>query len=100
MENLNQNSEAYISAQKRLKKLQGFYSHLFVYVIINIVLIVISFNNRHLTFDNFFNLRTFATPFFWGIGLFFHAMGVFGSSLFFGKDWEERKIQEIMNKKK
>lgn len=100
MENLNQNSEAYISAQKRLKKLQGFYSHLFVYVIINIVLIVISFNNRHLTFDNFFNLRTIATPFFWGIGLFFHAMGVFGSSLFFGKDWEERKIQEIMNKKK
>ena len=100
MENLNQNSEAYISAQKRLKKLQGFYSHLFVYVIINIVLIVISFNNRHLTLDNFFNLRTFATPFFWGIGLFFHAMGVFGSSLFFGKDWEERKIQEIMNKKK
>lgn len=100
MENLNQNSEAYISAQKRLKKLQGFYSHLFVYVIINIVLIVISFNNRHLTFDIFFNLRTFATPFFWGIGLFFHAMGVFGSSLFFGKDWEERKIQEIMNKKK
>ena len=100
MENLNQNSEAYISAQKRLKKLKGFYSHLFFYVVINIILIVISFNNRPLTFDNFFNLRTFATPFFWGIGLFFHAMGVFGSSLFFGKDWEERKIQEIMNKKK
>ena len=96
MENLNE----YITAQNRLKKLKGFYSHLFFYVVINVVLITISFNNRPFTFDNFFNLQTFATPFFWGIGLFFHALGVFGKNIFFGKEWEARKIQEYMNKGK
>jgi hypothetical protein len=30
----------------------------------------------------------------WGLGLSFHAFGVFG----YGKSWEERKIQEILNK--
>ena len=95
-----ENSNEYITAQNRLKKLKGFYSHLFFYVVINVVLITISFNNRPFTFDNFFNLQTFATPFFWGIGLFFHALGVFGKNIFFGKEWEARKIQEYMNKGK
>jgi hypothetical protein len=30
----------------------------------------------------------------WGIGIIFHAFGVFG----YGKSWEERKIQEIMDR--
>jgi hypothetical protein len=34
----------------------------------------------------------------WGIGLFFHGMSVFVFSKFPGKQWEERKIKEVMNK--
>ncbi|WP_394363793.1 2TM domain-containing protein [Flavobacterium covae] len=30
----------------------------------------------------------------WGMGLFFHAIEVFG----YGKNWEERKIKEILRK--
>jgi hypothetical protein len=36
----------------------------------------------------------------WGIGVGFHALGVFGPNLLFGKDWEDRKIKELMDKDK
>lgn len=35
----------------------------------------------------------------WGIGLFFHGIAVFMSSRPFGQDWEERKIQERLERK-
>ena len=34
--------------------------------------------------------------FYWGIGIAFHAIGVFGKGIIFSKDWEERKIQELI----
>jgi hypothetical protein len=33
----------------------------------------------------------------WGIGMVFHAYGVFGKNILFGADWE-RKIKELMDK--
>ena len=99
MENLDKNSDAYLVAKARVKKIQGFYSHLIVYLVINIFLIFGSFYKRDFNTENFFRFSTFATAFFWGIGLFFHALGVFGRNIFLGKDWEERKIQEFMTKK-
>ena len=84
--------EKYEKAKKRVEEIKGFYSHLIVYVVVNIGL---------------FFLNLFTSPGFWwfywpllgwGIGLFFHAMGVFVFSKFPGKQWEERKIKEVMNK--
>jgi hypothetical protein len=34
----------------------------------------------------------------WGIGLMSHWWGVFGSRIFFSRDWEERKIRELLEK--
>ena len=100
MENFNQNHDAHQAAKERVKKIKGFYSHLTVYVIINLFLIVGSFYDRPFSFDNFFRFSTFATAFFWGIGLLAHWSGVFGRDIFFGKNWEERKIKEFMEGKK
>ena len=86
--------EAYLRAQKKVKALMGFYWHLASYVIINIFLIVMIVSNG----GTLLSFGTFATAFFWGIGLFFHFLGVFGTDFFFGKNWEERKIKEIMDK--
>ncbi len=34
----------------------------------------------------------------WGMAIFFHWLGVFGTEKFgFGKDWEKKKIEEFMN---
>jgi hypothetical protein len=32
----------------------------------------------------------------WGIGVLFHAIKTFDLNPFFGKQWEKRKIEEIM----
>ncbi|ETN96011.1 2TM domain-containing protein [Zhouia amylolytica] len=96
MEN-NQDKELYYRAKKRLDKLKGFYGHLTSYVIINIfIIILIGVNNT----GDFWTFGTFATPFFWGIGLAFHALSVFGINSILGKDWEQKKIMEFMNQEK
>jgi len=88
--------EQFERAQKRLKQLKGFYAHLFWYVIVNIFLIVMIVING----GDLWNFGTYSTAFFWGIGIVFHAFGVFGKNLIFSKDWEERKIREFMDKNK
>ncbi len=35
---------------------------------------------------------------FWGLGIVIEAFKVFGTDILFGKNWEERKIKEEMNK--
>lgn len=89
--------EAYLRAKKRLDKLVGFYWHLAVYVVVNLFLIILIGVNLDDS-DRFWSFGTFATAFFWGIGLAFHFLGVFGPGFFFGKNWEERKIKEFMDK--
>jgi len=86
--------DAYFRAQKRLKDLKGFYWHAFWYVIVNLFLIAMIAINS----DDFWHFGTFSTAFFWGIGLGFHAIGVFGKNLVFSKKWEERKIKEYIEK--
>jgi hypothetical protein len=45
-------------------------------------------------------MRNFSTAFFGGIGLAAHGLSVFLPSLIMGKDWEEKKIKELMEKEK
>jgi hypothetical protein len=35
---------------------------------------------------------------FWGVGLALHGLGVFAGDRFLGRDREERKIREIMER--
>lgn len=89
--------DAYIRAKKKLDKLKGFYWHLASYIVVNIfIIVVIAIGNN----GNIWNFGTFATAFFWGIGLVFHFLSVFGPDFFFGKNWEERKINEYMEQEK
>ena len=87
--------ESYLRAKKKVDKLVGFYWHLAVYVVINLFLILLIGLNSG---QGFWSFGTYATAFFWGIGLFFHFLGVFGPNFMFGKDWEDRKIKEYMDK--
>jgi len=99
MENNYLEEERYIRAQKRVKQIKGFYWHLFWYLVVNIFLLGVIYKNLG-TNENFFDYGHFSTPFFWGIGLFFHWLGVFGRNIVFSKDWEERKVKEFMDKDK
>lgn len=90
--------EAYLRAKKKVDKMIGFYWHLASYVIVNIGLIILISVNRPP--EERWHWSTFSTALFWGIGLLFHGLGVFGPDLFFGKNWEEEKIKEFMEKDK
>jgi 2TM domain-containing protein len=88
----------YERAKKRVQAISGFYRHLGVYMIVNLVLLAIKFFTRDA--HEPWELGDFSTAFFWGIGLAFHAFGVFWKNIFLGGDWEERKIRQIMDKEK
>ena len=47
--------------------------------------------------ESLFTFNNFSTVFFWGFGVLFHAVAIFGTTAFLGNDWEERKIKEMMD---
>lgn len=93
---------SYNAAYRKVKKIKGFYSHLRVYIIVNIIIIVSSLNREIFTegvhASGLMEWHTYSTAFFWGIGLVAHGLSVFGSELFFSPDWEQKKIQKYMDK--
>lgn len=97
--------QSYIRAKKRVKAIKGFYVHFIVYVLVNISIsgvIIFGLMQSGDTFvETFSNFGVYSTWVFWGIGMFFHWLGVFGfKSIGFGSDWEEKKIKELMEKEK
>ena len=90
--------ERYNMAFKQMKRIKGFYVHLLVYILINAFIL---FGNRYEHGNGeFWRWETFSTAIFWGIGLAAHGLSVFGRNIFFTSDWENRKIQEFMDKDK
>jgi len=87
-------------AKKKVEELKGFYIHLTVYVLVNImistVIIVAQVNDGESIAAAIFNFGTFSTWLFWGIGVFFHAIKVFQYNPFFNNKWEEKQIQKFM----
>ena len=89
----------YQEALKRVKKIRGFYTHLAVYVVINIMIFIVNIQNLDAG-ESYFKLENFSTAFFWGIGLLSHGLSVYIPGIIMGKDWEEKKIKELMEKDK
>ena len=80
--------DAYYKAKKHVEAIKGFYSNLLSYCIVIPFLIFINYKTS-------WEFKWFWFPMLgWGMGLIFHAFGVFG----YGKSWEERKIQEILER--
>jgi hypothetical protein len=98
-ENFNPD-DRYNLAYKRVKKIKGFYVHALVFVLVNAFIIISSYNRSLFGNEVFLRWETFSTAFLWGIGLLVHGLSVFGRNIFFGQNWEERKIQEFMDKDK
>ena len=87
-------SDAYQRARHRVGQLRGFYGNLFSYVVIIAFLAVL-------------NLLTDPSyPWFlwaaagWGIGLAMHAYSTFARNGILGREWEERKIRDLMERER
>jgi len=81
----------YERAKEHLEKLKGFYIHFSIYLIMAPVFIYLNFIST-----------SFPWAFFpiigWGFGVAGHAMEVFDYNPFLGRNWEEKKIREFMEK--
>ena len=93
-------NERHKRAKKRVEEIKGFYIHLFVYMAVNVFILVAIYSSVSGNWSNFWDLGHFFTPIFWGIGLAFHATKVFALNPFFSKDWEERQIQKYIDEDK
>ena len=89
----------YQEALQRVKKIIGFYSHLVVYIVINLMIVIVNIQGLK-PGESYFKLENFFTAFFWGIGLLAHGLSVFVPNWIMGQNWEERKIKEFMEKEK
>lgn len=99
METKNFERERYERAKKQVKRITAFYTHLIVYIVVNLMIVVI--NVQQLGPDeSYFQWRNFTTLGLWGIGLLAHGMSVFLPSIVLGQQWEEKKIQEIMGQER
>ena len=81
----------YARAKEHVEKLKGFYIHFAIYLMMMPVFI-------------FLNIRSTGFPWAifpivgWGFGLAGHAMETFNYNPLLGKDWEEKKMKELMDK--
>ncbi|MFC0605436.1 2TM domain-containing protein [Winogradskyella pulchriflava] len=100
METQNSNLK-YLKAKNKVEKLKRFYTHAVVYLVINTVITTVkvmnNMNNGESFDQAFYDFSTLATWLVWGIALAIHAFSVFGLPLIVGDDWEERKIEKLMN---
>ncbi len=81
----------YKLAKKRVEDLKGFYIHFFIYLVCVPGFIVLNIMSTSFPWAFFPILG-------WGIGVGSHAAETFNYHPFFGKNWEERKIRDIMDK--
>jgi hypothetical protein len=84
--------ERYDRARRRVRELRAFYLHATVFVAVNVLLHVINFIAAPGAYWAFWPLLG------WGIGLLAHAAATYRWMPFAGKEWEERKIRELMDK--
>ena len=105
MENTKNNK--YEEAVKHVKKIKGFYKHVLIYFIINIILIgikgipvlyILNDNqNAEKVFIDWVDFNIWSTPILWGIGLLIHGLYVYRFKFSFFRVWEDRKIKEFMD---
>ncbi len=81
----------YQRAKDRVEALKGFYGNLTSYVIVIPILVFVNYRTTDFPWAIFPALG-------WGFGLVAHGMEAYGYNPLLGKNWEERKIKELMDK--
>jgi hypothetical protein len=83
--------DRYVRARKQVEELKEFYYSLISYIIIIPFLAFINYWTS-------WHYQWFWWPMLgWGVGLLFHAYKVYVNDGVFGRNWERKKIEELMN---
>lgn len=89
---MNTEEMKYKKAKERVEAIKGYYVHLIVYIVVNLMLFAINMITSPASLWFFWPLLG------WGIAVVIHTLSVISSGFGFGADWEQRKIQEFMDK--
>jgi hypothetical protein len=81
-------------ARKRVKKVRDFYGHVMIYLLVNTLLVIIDLADSGTGDDRLLGLDWAYFPLIgWGIFLLIDGLSTFRvGRLFFGADWEQRKL--------
>lgn len=101
---MEERESVYDRARKRVEALKGFYNHLKVFIVANVLLIVAKLSlERWLTdiiedpgAERWLDINIFLTPVLWGVGLLIHGIYVYRHKFTFVKRWEEKKLKELL----
>ena len=103
---MKEEHEILAAAKKRVNEIKGFYYHLGVYIIVNVVLLLfrspikLFFMDINETsgegFGEWLDINMLLTPALWGISLIIHYFVVFGATPKFIKRWEKRKLEQYL----
>jgi protein-S-isoprenylcysteine O-methyltransferase Ste14 len=85
------NGEKLERAKRQVAAMKGFYVHLFVFVVVVAVLMLVDAATGERWWVHWVFLG-------WGIGVVAHALAVFGRTSRAVADWEERKVKELMQR--
>ena len=85
--------------RKRVQEIKKFYTHLFIYSIGMFVYLGKTYFGIRINFFPF-TLLGETVMFFWTIAISIQGMSLFLKEKIFGKDWEQRKIHQIIDKEK
>ena len=90
----NKYDDRYLEAKKTVENIKGFYGNLTSFIVVNIFLLIINlvYSPEHLWF--------YWPLMWWGLGVVIHGLKVFNVFPVFAKDWQEKKIKELMDKEK
>ena len=92
METKYAEAERYYKVQERVKEIRKFYEHLTVYVLCNPIVIVVNLMTSPGYLYFWYSLLG------WGVAIILHGLKVFDCFPFLNKEWERRKIDEILEK--
>ncbi len=84
--------QLYEKARRRVEEIKGFYVHLIVYILVNLGLYLL---NRYTSPGHWWFYYPLGG---WGIGLLMHFVSIFGIPGLFDKDWEDRKVEQLVKK--
>lgn len=90
--------ERFLKAKDKVRKIKIFYLHLVLYVIV-VALISYNFYILEGPYKDNITAVNMSTLVFWTVFIVIHGMGVFKGRFLFKKSWEDKKIEEILNKK-
>jgi hypothetical protein len=84
--------ERYHEAQKKVDEIKKFYQHLTVYLLCNPIVIVVNL----MTSPGY--LWCIYSVVGWAIPIILHGLKAFDRFPFFNKEWEQQKINELLEK--